>query len=127
MKPDGVGQDRRKRRMRALDGAKRNPDSSGLAGREGPAATAQEARMADTTRTLTIRQTVRRPQYEIVRRQWSAILERTITREIAADGSIVAEEVSEEIVEPRADFGEERLEAVAEDDEVIAESVSDGA
>jgi predicted P-loop ATPase/GTPase len=82
--------------------------------------------MADT-KTLTIRQTIRRPHHEIVRRQWSTILERTITREIAADGSIVAEEVTEEVVEQRADFVEEALETIREDDEVIAESVSDEA
>ena len=82
--------------------------------------------MADT-RTLTIRQTIHRPHHETVVRRWYDVIERTITREIAPDGSITAEEIAEEIVERRENFEEETLETLAEDDEVVAESVSDEA
>ena len=58
--------------------------------------------MADT-KTITIQQTVHRPHHETVVRRWYDVIERTITREIHPDGSIAA------------------------DDEVVAESRSDGA
>jgi hypothetical protein len=79
-----------------------------------------EGAMAET-KTVTIMQTVHVPHNRTIVESWYDVVERTIMREIAADGTFVEESVDrEEVVAANEDHQEE---VMAEDEGVDAEEV----